>query len=68
MKKQPSATENEAVPEIPEPINAKAVAHAKPDVGTIAELAYSLWEQRGCPNDCPDNDWLEAEKRLGVST
>ena len=27
----------------------------------IAELAYRLWEERGCPEGSPDEDWYEAE-------
>ena len=55
-----------AADEVPVSSNAGVVAQAKPDVRTIAELAHSLWEQRGCPTDCPDEDWHEAERRLGV--
>jgi hypothetical protein len=29
-----------------------------------SELAYSLWQQRGCPEGSADEDWLEAEKQL----
>jgi len=28
----------------------------------IAELAYALWQSRGCPSNSADADWLEAEE------
>jgi len=27
----------------------------------IAELAYRLWEERGCPEGSPEEDWYAAE-------
>ena len=30
----------------------------------IAELAYLLWQERGCPVGSPDEDWYEAERQL----
>ena len=30
----------------------------------IAQLAYSLWEQRGCLQGSAEEDWVEAERRL----
>jgi hypothetical protein len=30
----------------------------------IRELAYRLWVERGQPEGCADDDWLEAERRL----
>lgn len=30
----------------------------------LAKLAYSLWQERGCPFGSPEIDWLEAERRL----
>ena len=30
----------------------------------VAELAYSLWENRGRPLGSPDEDWYCAEKQL----
>jgi Protein of unknown function (DUF2934) len=30
----------------------------------IAQLAYLLWQRRGCPEGSPDNDWFEAERQL----
>ena len=30
----------------------------------IANLAYALWQQRGCPEGSPEQDWSEAESRV----
>jgi hypothetical protein len=30
-------------------------------VRAIAELAYYLWRERGCPNGSPEEDWYNAE-------
>lgn len=68
MKTKMLAPDSETAAEAPESLNAGAVAHVRPDVGKVAELAHSLWEQRGCPSDCPDEDWFEAERRLGTSS
>ncbi len=34
----------------------------------LSKLAYSLWEERGCPDGSPEVDWLEAERRLSRVT
>jgi hypothetical protein len=34
----------------------------------IAELAYELWLNRGCPSGSPEEDWFEAERRIGSRT
>lgn len=34
------------------------------DPRKVEELAYRLWQQRGCPTDSPDHDWSRAEKQL----
>jgi hypothetical protein len=36
-----------------------------PDHGRIAELAYSIWQQRGCPPGQDVATWREAETQLG---
>src|SRR5207237_6396539 len=28
----------------------------------IARLAYSYWQERGCPEGSPEEDWLRAEQ------
>lgn len=30
----------------------------------IANLAYDLWQQRGCPQGSPEEDWNRAEQML----
>lgn len=32
----------------------------------IADLAYFIWLDRGCPNGSPEEDWLQAESKLLV--
>jgi len=34
------------------------------DHRSIGELAYQLWQARGCPEGGADQDWLEAERQL----
>jgi hypothetical protein len=36
----------------------------KTDHGTIATLAYELWQQRGCPTGSAELDWFQAERVL----
>jgi hypothetical protein len=40
------------------------IEHRTLDQEAIARLAYFYWEERGCPNDSPDEDWLRAEAEL----
>ena len=40
------------------------IEHRTLDQEAIARLAYFYWEERGCPNDSPDEDWLRAEADL----
>jgi Protein of unknown function (DUF2934) len=47
--------------------------HDQPDsgalnTGEIAELAYHLWRQRGCPEGSADQDWFEAMEQLREKT
>jgi len=30
----------------------------------ISGLAYFYWEQRGCPDGSPDEDWFRAEREI----
>jgi hypothetical protein len=39
-----------------------------PDHRSIGELAYRLWQSRGCPDGTAEQDWLEAEKQLSGDT
>ena len=34
------------------------------DQEAIARLAYSYWEDRGCQNGSPDEDWFRAEAEI----
>jgi hypothetical protein len=40
------------------------IEHPTLDQEAIARLAYFYWEERGCPNDSPGEDWLRAEAEL----
>jgi hypothetical protein len=40
------------------------IEHPTLDQEAIARLAYSYWEERGCPNDSADEDWLRAEAEI----
>lgn len=64
MPKQPNATALTAaavaVQPDPEPISENTSA----DHETIALLAYSYWQARGCPDGSPVEDWLRAEDDL----
>jgi hypothetical protein len=35
-----------------------------PEHRSIGELAYRLWQARGCPEGSSERDWLDAEKQL----
>ena len=30
----------------------------------VEDLAYELWQQRGCPEGSPEEDWFAAEQTL----
>jgi hypothetical protein len=34
----------------------------------IARLAYQYWQERGCPDGSPEEDWLRAERELRTLT
>jgi hypothetical protein len=34
----------------------------------IAELAYALWQRRGCPERSAEHDWREAEETVRLLT
>jgi len=34
----------------------------------IANLAFALWQARGCPFGSPEEDWFRAEAELKVKT
>ncbi len=35
-----------------------------PNPEDIAALAYLLWQDRGCPQGTPEEDWFQAEQKL----
>jgi hypothetical protein len=35
-----------------------------PEHRSIGELAYHLWQARGCPEGSAEKDWLDAERQL----
>jgi len=35
-----------------------------PEHRSIGELAYRLWQARGCPDGSAEKDWLDAERQL----
>ena len=35
-----------------------------PEHRSIGELAYRLWQARGCPQGSAEQDWLDAERQL----
>ena len=43
-------------------------ASSQPTTEQIANLAYTLWQERGCPDGSPEEDWYDAEYRLSSST
>ena len=53
------ATQQAASPEASVPS-----AEFRPSYEQIASLAYSLWQQRGCPDGSSEEDWFRAEQEL----
>lgn len=39
-------------------------AHMQERDEQIRALAHHLWEERGCPDGTPEDDWLEAERLI----
>ena len=44
-----------------------ADSHDTPTHDDIARQAHHLWEERGCPDGCDTDIWLEAERRMKAS-
>ena len=42
-------------------------AERKSPQENIAQLAYAIWQSRGCPDNSAENDWIEAEMQLSNS-
>lgn len=49
------------------PTERKVKPATTPEPDQIALLAYTLWQQRGCPEGSPEADWLRAEEELTKS-
>lgn len=56
------------VAELQKPANVAAVQQPQSAPATtpkgVAELAYALWLDRGCPIGSPEVDWFRAEEQL----
>jgi hypothetical protein len=48
----------------PGSVQRRTVETMNPSQQDIADLAYELWQQRGCPDDSSEEDWTEAERQL----
>jgi hypothetical protein len=35
---------------------------------SVGELAYQLWQARGCPDGTAEQDWLDAERQLRTAS
>jgi hypothetical protein len=59
----------EATPETPHqhPHDDRNIDGAVGDGDGIALLAYRYWQERGCPDGCPEHDWFRAERELTES-
>ena len=51
-----NTTENE--------VTSDDLAGGTSDQSEIAALAYSLWQDRGCPIGSPDEDWFQADEGI----
>jgi hypothetical protein len=55
----------EAVPATDEILDAAPLNEMnEPRESDIANLAYSLWQSRGCPDGSPEEDWFRALDQL----
>jgi hypothetical protein len=72
-RKKPVISQAEPSAILSAPVRTKAAA-AKPTsnvsntptIEQIANLAYAIWEARGCQGGSPEEDWLAAEQQLRV--
>ena len=57
-----------AVEELPKNLRGATGDQEKQPITTeqIAERAYFLWLERGCPEGTAEQDWMDAEVQLGV--
>ena len=60
-----SAAPQTAVSKTPEKKSTATESVQEPDNNrSVAELAYSYWLARGCPDGSADEDWFRAESEL----
>jgi hypothetical protein len=69
MAKQKTETElvaagGAAVAILEDPVEEAAPTFSSPGHEQIAQLAYSYWQARGCPDGSAEKDWLRAEADL----
>jgi hypothetical protein len=62
-----SRKDHHVTPEAQSPTETKVKFLTTPEPEEIASLAYTLWQQRGCPEGSPEADWLQAEEELATS-
>ena len=46
------------------PVTEEGAPGSQPAQEHIARLAYAYWQNRGCPDGSPEEDWLRAEAEL----
>lgn len=49
------------------PVETAVKPAGSPVPDQIAALAYTLWQQKGCPEGSREADWLQAEEELAIS-
>jgi hypothetical protein len=54
-------------PALEDPMTSEAEIR-KITASDVAELAYRLWQERGCPVGSPDEDWYRAQEILLAGT
>jgi len=69
-----TATQTATVPDQqPGQVTQKPAEATNPDLNSllaaleherISALAYFYWQQRGCPDGSPDEDWFRAEREI----
>jgi hypothetical protein len=47
-----------------DPVAESSASFPVPAYEQIALLAYQYWQERGCPDGSPEEDWLRAEADL----
>ncbi len=62
--KTASAVDTEHYPEMNETPDHLRATHAAPTHSEIAQRAYELWMEEGCPANAAERNWREAEQQL----